>query len=76
MPEMLWAILVGLGTGTVAGVLVASLHEWWHIGPLRRRCWRAEITLAQLRADPDGQALLERYAALRRLTDDREDEGG
>lgn len=60
MAEVLWAILVGLGTGTVAGGLVAVLHEWWHIAPLRRRCWRAELTLAQLRADPEGLALLER----------------
>lgn len=65
MPEVLWAILVGLGTGCVAGVLVASLHEWWLIMPLRRRCWQAESTLAQLRADPEGQALLERLAAVR-----------
>jgi hypothetical protein len=69
MPEVLWAILVGLGTGCVAGILVASLHEWWSIVPLRKRCWQAEITLAQIRADPEGAALLERYEALRRLTD-------
>jgi len=60
MTEVLWAILIGLGTGGVAGLLVASLHEWLHIRPLRKRCWQAEITLAQLRADPEGQALLER----------------
>jgi hypothetical protein len=70
MPEVLWAILVGLGTGSVAGILVASLHEWLHIGPLRRRCWQAEITLAQLRADPEGAAMLARLAARRRRTDD------
>jgi hypothetical protein len=76
MPEWPWCLLSSGLLGLVAGGLVALLHDWWHIGPLRRRCWQAEITLAQLRADPEGQALLERHAALRRLTDDREDEGG
>jgi hypothetical protein len=71
MPDWPWCLLLSGLLGLGAGVLVAALHEWLHIGPLRRRCWRAEITLAQLRADPEGLALLERLAALRRLTDPR-----
>lgn len=43
----------------------ATLAEGVYLGRLRRRCWRAERTLAQLRADPEGQALLERLAAVR-----------
>jgi hypothetical protein len=70
MPEWLWCALMSFPVGLFAGGLVASLHEWWHIGPLRRRCWRAEITLAQLRADPEGAALLARHEALHRRTDD------
>jgi hypothetical protein len=70
MSEWLWCMLWSGMLGGVVGALVALLHEWWHIGPLRRRCWRAEITLAQLRADHEGRVLLERHAALRRLTDD------
>jgi hypothetical protein len=49
MPEWvsctLWSGLVGL----VAGGRVASLHEWWHIGPLRRRCWQAEVSHSALK---------------------------
>jgi hypothetical protein len=65
MSEWPWCLLLSWLLGLVAGGLVASIHEWWHIWPLRKRCWQAEILLAQLRADPDGQALLER------LTDPR-----
>jgi hypothetical protein len=72
MAEWLSYILWSGLLGGLVGALVALLHEWWYIGPLRRRCWRAEITLAQLRADPEGQALLERLAALRRLTDEED----
>jgi hypothetical protein len=60
MPEWLSCVLWSALTGLAAGVVVALLHEWWHIGPLRRRCGRAEILLAQLAADPEGQALLAR----------------
>jgi hypothetical protein len=70
MAEWSWCLLGSGMLGGVVGALLALLHEWWHIGPLRRRCWRAESTLAHLRADPEGQALLERHAALRRLTND------
>jgi hypothetical protein len=69
MTEWPWCLLVSGLLGLGAGGLVAALHEWCYLGSLRRRCWRAEITLAHLRADPEGQALLERLAALRRLTD-------
>lgn len=56
----LWSGAMGL----VAGVLCALLHEWWHIRPLRRRVWRAELTLAQLRATPEGRACLEHHARM------------
>ena len=51
MTEWLSCALWSLGWGLVAGVSVALLHAWWHIGPLRRRCWEAERALAQLRME-------------------------
>lgn len=70
MPEWLSCTLWSGGIGLVAGVLCALLHEWWAIRPLRRRCWRAALTLAQLRATPEGRACLAHHAALT----DREDD--
>jgi hypothetical protein len=64
MPDVSTWIASAFG-GMVVGTLLALLTEGLYLGRLRRRCWRAERTLAQIRADPEGQALLERLGDAR-----------
>jgi hypothetical protein len=66
MAAGVWSTLLGVGIG----VLVALVGEWLALGYWRRRCWRAEITLLQVLADPDGLAAMERLERRRSRQDD------